>query len=294
MCARCLAACRHVGFLGGLFVAVAVLLAGGGVWAAPDSARASGTMLRPVSASAWEAVGPPPWDGAIVVAAAQTTAVSEALEPEQKDLPPWLLDPKVAYVLLLIGLAGLFFEWISPGAILPGVVGGLCLLLALYALSFLPINATGFVLLLFGAGLFVLELHITSFGLLSLAGVAALTAGSLLLFRAGGQAGLPLAVVLPTVGGVSAVLAGAAWILAKAQRQKPRSGLSALIGQTAVVRRWQGTAGKVFVHGELWQARIDADRPDAPEIDQEVVIVRVDGMALVVAPRATGQTPHNV
>lgn len=197
----------------------------------------------------------------------------------------WLLDPRVAYVLLLVGVAGIFFELTTPGAILPGVVGGLCLLPALYALSILPTNAAGLLLLVFGGAMFLLELHVTSYGLLSLAGVAALFTGSLLLFRLDGQSGLPLVLVMPTVAGVSVILLLAAWILAKAQRQKPRSGLGALVGRTALVRHFEGTSGKVFVNGEIWNAVLDA-RCAASRLEpgENARIVAANGMTLVVCP----------
>lgn len=202
----------------------------------------------------------------------------------------WLLDPQIAYILLLVGVAGLFFELTAPGAILPGVVGGLSLLLALYALSVLPTNAAGLLLLLFAGGLFLLEVHITSFGLLSLAGVGALFLGSLLLFRFDGHTGLSLTLILPTVLGVSAILIGAAWILAKAQRQKPRTGVEALIGQKATVRRWEGQRGKVFVHGEIWDARLVPEAAGAAVAPgQEIVIAGFDAFTLLVTvPDAPG------
>ncbi|MHC1791076.1 NfeD family protein [Solidesulfovibrio sp.] len=202
----------------------------------------------------------------------------------------WLLDPQIAYILLLVGVAGLFFELTTPGAILPGVVGGLSLLLALYALSVLPTNAAGLLLLLFAGGLFLLEVHVTSFGLLSLAGVGALFLGSLLLFRFDGHTGLSLSLILPTVLGVSAILIGAAWILAKAQRQKPRTGVETLIGRRATVRRWDGQSGKVFVHGEIWDARLVPEANGAVVAPgQDIVITGFDAFTLLVtvpdAPR---------
>ena len=203
----------------------------------------------------------------------------------------WLLDPQIAYVLLLIGVAGVFFELVTPGAILPGVVGGLSLIVALYALSILPTNAAGLLLLLLAGGLFLLELHVTSFGLLSIAGVIALFLGSLLLFRFDGSSGLPLLLILPTVAGVSALLLGAVWILTRSQRRKPQTGLQAFIGQKALVRHFEGRVGKVFVRGEIWDARLlDAvsTAPLAP--GQEVVIDGVEEFTLLVSPAATSPT----
>ncbi|EHJ48438.1 protein of unknown function DUF107 [Solidesulfovibrio carbinoliphilus subsp. oakridgensis] len=203
----------------------------------------------------------------------------------------WLLDPQIAYMLLLLGVAGVFFELISPGVILPGVVGGLSLLLALYALTVLPTNAAGLLLLLFGAGLFVLEIHVTSYGLLSVAGVASLFIGSLLLFRSEGHGGLPLDVILPTVIGVSLLLLGGVWLLSRAQRLRPRSGLDALVGQPAEVRHWQAGAGKVFVRGELWNAVAASGLPKdfSPASGQTVVVVAASGMTLAVAPPPSSQ-----
>ncbi|OLN25168.1 hypothetical protein DVDV_3587 [Desulfovibrio sp. DV] len=214
------------------------------------------------------------------------SAVIEAYEPGAwYGLISWLLDPQIAYVLLLIGVAGVFFELTTPGAILPGVVGGLALILSLYALSVLPTNAAGLLLLLLAGGLFLLEVHVTSFGLLSVAGVASLVFGSLLLFRFDGQSALPLTLILPTVAGVSVLLIGAGWLLARAQRQKPRSGIAALVGQTAVVRRWEGAKGKVFVHGELWDARFSPGRQPAvlPFKGQDVRVEAVEDFVLLVA-----------
>ena len=203
----------------------------------------------------------------------------------------WLLDPRVAYVLLLVGVAGIFFELTTPGAILPGVIGGLCLLPALYALSILPTNAAGLLLLVFGGAMFLLELHVTSYGLLSLAGVAALVTGSLLLFHRGTQDALPLSLVMPTVAGVSLLLILAAWILARAQRLKPRTGVGALIGQTAVVRHFKGKEGKVFVNGELWNAVLDKRCTDClPEPGENVQILAVEDMTLVVFPEQEQDT----
>lgn len=204
----------------------------------------------------------------------------------------WLLDPQVAYILLLIGVAGIFFELTTPGAILPGVVGGLCILPALYALSILPTNITGLLLLLFGGGLFLLELYVTSYGLLSVSGVAALFIGSMLLFRHDGQAGLPLSVIAPTVAGVSLILVLAGWIVAKAQRQKPRSGLEALVGENATVRHFEGDTGKVFVNGEIWNARLDAGCAACRLVPgQSVRIVAAQDMTLVVT---AGDAPASV
>ncbi len=196
------------------------------------------------------------------------------------DALSWLLNPQIAYILLLAGMAGLFFELITPGAVLPGVIGALSLLLALYALSVLPTNAAGLLLLVLGGVFFVLEVHVTSYGLLGLSGVIALFVGSLLLFRFEGGSGLPLSVVLPTVLGVSVLLGLALALVTRAQALRPQSGLAALVGRRAVVRQWNRTSGKVFVRGELWEAVSSEDLALAP--GEEVVILATGDMRLVV------------
>jgi len=214
-----------------------------------------------------------------------------AYEPGLRhDMLSWLLDPSVAYILLLAGLAGLYFEMTTPGAILPGVFGALCLLLALYALSVLPTNATGLLLLLLGGVFFGLEVHVTSYGLLGLAGVASFFIGSLLLFRGSGLGALPLSLILPTVAGLSLFLGLLGWLVARAQFQRPKSGMDALIGQTAVVRSWAGSSGKVFVRGEIWQA--ESWTPLVLRPGQPVVIRTVSGLVLGIEA-AVGQPGEN-
>lgn len=193
----------------------------------------------------------------------------------------WLLNPQVAYFLLLAGMAGIFFELASPGALFPGIVGSICLLLALYALSVLSTNVAGILFLLLGLLLFFLEINFVSYGLLSIAGIAALLIGSLILFPAApGSAGLPLSTIIITVSGAALVLGVGAYLAAKAQMAKPASGREGLVGSLASVRRWQDGKGLVFVHGETWSART-ADGSSLSK-DEEVRITRVDGLTLTV------------
>ncbi|MFO7597716.1 MAG: nodulation protein NfeD [Desulfocurvibacter africanus] len=193
----------------------------------------------------------------------------------------WLLNPQVAYFLLLGGMAGLFFEFVSPGTFFPGVVGGICLLLALYALSILSTNVAGILLLLLGLVFFFLELAFISHGLLSIAGILALFIGSAILFPAGpGEPGLPFATIVVTVGGVATILGFGVYLAAKAQIAKPASGREGLEGSIATVRHWRGIRGQVFAHGELWSART-ADG-SALNVGDTVRIQRVDGLMLTV------------
>lgn len=204
----------------------------------------------------------------------------------------WLLNPQVAYFLLLGGLAGLFFELVSPGAIFPGVVGGISLLLALYALSILPTSVAGILLLLLGLLLFFLEINFISHGLLSIAGIIALFIGSTILFPTTPDApGLPMATIVVTVGGMAVILGLGVYLAAKAQAAKPASGREGLLGSLATVRRWSNGSGLVFVHGEMWTART-ADAASL-EVGETVRVARVDGLTLTVERATERQSGSN-
>lgn len=201
----------------------------------------------------------------------------------------WMLDPQIAYFLLMGGLAGIFFELTNPGAIFPGVLGGLCLLLGLYALSILPTNVAGLLLILFGLMLFGLELMISSFGLLSLAAVISIFFGSVILFRFEyGIGGVPMPSIIVTTIGISAFVGLCLYLVAKAHRNKPFIGPHQLIGQTAKVKHWSRDHGVVHLQGESWTAVSDA--PLSLQPDDVVSVSNVDGLVLHVIPSST----HNM
>lgn len=163
-----------------------------------------------------------------------------------------ITNPSVAYVLMLVGIYGLVFEFMNPGAVVPGVVGGICLVLALYSLQMLPVNYAGVALILLGAALMVGEVFAPSFGVLGLGGATALVIGSIMLFRDGAPGfTLPLGLIgAVTVTSVLflTVLVGA---LARSRRQAVISGVQALVGARVEVL----DAGHVRVGGERWNAR---------------------------------------
>ncbi len=166
-----------------------------------------------------------------------------------------LANPNIAYILMMLGLAGLYFELSNPGAILPGVMGGLFLILAFYAFQTLPVNFAGVLLIILGIVFFILEIKVASYGMLSLGGLVSLTLGSLMLFKSPADyLRVSLTVVLPTVlvvGGFFIVVTG---LVIKARVSRPLTGRSALVGETGPVREWETDHGKVFVHGEWWKA----------------------------------------
>ena len=165
-------------------------------------------------------------------------------------------NPNIAYILMMIGLAGLYFEFSHPGAIFPGVIGAIALILAFFAMQTLPVNYAGILLIVLAIIFFIMEMKITSYGLLSVAGVVSLLLGSLMLFRGSTPAmRLSLEVLLPTIILISGFFVTVAGLVFRAQMSKPRTGSPALVGEIGVVKKALIPEGKVFVHGELWRAR---------------------------------------
>ena len=180
----------------------------------------------------------------------------------------WFLHPQIAYLLLLGGMAGLFFELSNPGAVFPGVFGGICLVLGLYAMAVLPVTVTGVLLLFLSVLLFILELAVASYGLLTVAGVVSLFFGSLLLFEFEyGLASLPLRTILPTVVVITLFICLALYLVTTAQLRPKRTGADEMLGLTGRVTKWEGDKGHVMVRGEIWRASFDDLPIDTIEIE---------------------------
>jgi len=191
-------------------------------------------------------------------------------------------NPNIAYILLMIGLAGLYFELSHPGAIFPGVIGGISLVLAFFALQTLPVNYAGILLIVLAIIFFIMEMKIASYGLLSVAGFISLLLGSLMLFKGTGPGmKLSLTVLLPTLILVSGFFVFVAGLVFRAQISKPRTGGAGLVGEIGIVKKALTPEGKVFVHGELWKARAQK------EIDENVKVrvVSVENLMLEVEPQ---------
>jgi membrane-bound serine protease (ClpP class) len=196
--------------------------------------------------------------------------------------------PNVAYVLFLLGLVGLYFELSTPGAILPGVVGGISLLLALYAFSVLPVNLAGLALILFAVVLFVAEIKVVSHGVLALGGAIALVAGSLMLFSSGAEGGyrVDLSIVVPGLVATLAIIGFLAWNTARLRTMPARTGLEAMVGESArVVDGFTapGGIGRVQVFGEYW----DAIGPEGLVPGDSVRVARITGRTLQVERRTS-------
>ena len=224
-------------------------------------------------------------DGADVVVRTRG-ATAETFAPDWRTrLLAVITDPNVAYILLLVGVYGLLFELWSPGAVVPGVVGGIALLIGLYALNLMPISYAGVGLLLLGVTLMTAEAFVPSFGALGLGGIVAFLVGSLLLFpeEVPGFA-LSWQVVLAATACSAALFALAVTAAWRAARRAPTTGDDALFGTTGRVLRWNEGAGDVQVHGERWQAH--AHVPLVP--GQSVRVTGRHELTLLVEPDDAG------
>jgi membrane-bound serine protease (ClpP class) len=184
-------------------------------------------------------------------------------------------DPNMVWFLMIIGLAGLYFEFSHPGAIFPGVIGAISLILFFFSIQTLPVNYTGLLLIILAIILFIAEIKITSYGILSIGGVISFTLGSIMLFE---DVGVSLKLMLPTIILISGFFVGVSYLAFRAYRTKPQSGMEGLIGEVGVVKERIDPEGKVFVHGELWRAIAR----EKIEPDEKVEVEDMQGLVLKV------------
>ncbi|MBI4389614.1 MAG: nodulation protein NfeD [Nitrospinae bacterium] len=188
-------------------------------------------------------------------------------------------DPNVAYVLLMLGLVGLYFELSNPGLILPGVIGGISLVLALYAMHTLPINYAGLLLIFLGLVMFVAELSVASYGLLSVGGIVALLLGSLMLIDSPDPAmQISRRILYPMTAFAAFIAAAAIYLAARTRALRPVSGAEGLVGARGVVKADLDPVGSVLVHGETWTA----EGGGAIKAGETVVVQSVDGLKVKV------------
>lgn len=199
-----------------------------------------------------------------------------------------IADPNLAFILLLIGVYGILFEMYSPGFVGPGAVGGISLLLALAALTVLPVSYAGLGLLLFGIALMTAEAFTPGIGILGIGGAISFVAGSLFLFDPTGadfriQVAWPLIAAAALTSGLLSI--SALGMAVKARQRKVATGSEAMIGSTGVVIDWEGGSGRIRIHGEIWAAiAATALKPGAP-----VRVTRRDGLTLFVEPASQGE-----
>jgi membrane-bound serine protease (ClpP class) len=198
-----------------------------------------------------------------------------------------LAHPNIAYLLLSLGMLGLTIELWNPGSILPGVAGGLCLLLAFFTFQVLPINYAGILLILFGVALLILEVKVISHGVLSVGGIVSLFFGSMMLMDSKApELQISLSVILPVVAGLSAIIIGLVKLGLSAQRSRPTTGDAGMIGEPgrALGPIAPGRPGRVATHGEIWSAKSE----DTIIEGDEVFVTLVEGLTVHVSKSRPG------
>jgi membrane-bound serine protease (ClpP class) len=204
------------------------------------------------------------------------------LKPDWRvELLSVITNPTIAYGLLLIGIYGLLFEGYNPGAVFPGVVGAISLLIALFAFQVLSVNYAGLALVAVGVGMIVAEFFFPAFGSLGLGGLIAFVVGSLILFDTdipGMNIGLPIIAAVATAGGL--VIVAMAWLASKSLRRPVVTGVQAMVGENAEVLEAFSGKGRIRYGGEIWNARSASPL----QAGQTVRITQVDGLTLWVEP----------
>ena len=192
-----------------------------------------------------------------------------------------IAHPQIAYLLLTLGLLGLTVEFWNPGSVFPGVAGGICLLLAFFALQVLPVSYAGILLILLGIALLILEVKVTSFGVLAIGGVAALFFGSLMLIDSPlPELQIGLRMIVPIVLGTSAIILFLVQLAVKAQRQRPVTGAAGMLEEVgrALTSINPGGVGRVHAHGEIWTATAAEHVSEGDNVQ----VVDVKGLLLTV------------
>jgi membrane-bound serine protease (ClpP class) len=188
-------------------------------------------------------------------------------------------NPNIAYILMILGFYGLYFELSNPGAILPGVAGAICLILAFYALQTLPINYAGLMLIILAIALFIAEAFITSHGVLGVGGTIAMLMGSVMLIDSLAPAlQISWAVIIPVVAMSAILFIITVTVAVRVHREKIDTGQEGLIGRQAEARSDLNLTGQVFVRGENWNARCN----EPTRKGEKVTIVGIDGLTLIV------------
>jgi len=192
-----------------------------------------------------------------------------------------IADPNIAYMLLMAGILGLYMEFSNPGVMFPGITGAICLVMALISLQLLSFNYAGLFLILLGIALLVGEAFMPSFGILGIGGVISLALGSFLLFDTpNSDLTIDATIVYTAVATMAALVLAIGYLVFRSQKAKPTLGMDGLIGEIGEVRAKLSPSGKVFVHGEYWNAQTQTD--GQIDVGEKVQIVGYDGMNLKV------------
>src|SRR5438034_4470473 len=190
-----------------------------------------------------------------------------------------IADPNIAYLLMMAGILGLYMEFSHPGVVFPGVAGAICLLLAFASLQLLPINYAGLGLIILGIGLLIGEAFAPSFGVLGVGGIISLALGSFFLFDTeGSDLIVDRSIIFTAVATLGSFVLAVSYLVFRSQKSKPALGMEGLIGEIGEVRGKLIPSGKIFVHGEYWNAREDSEI----DVGEKVEVVGYEGMSLKV------------
>ncbi len=184
-------------------------------------------------------------------------------------------NPNIAYILMMIGLAGIYFELAHPGAIFPGVIGAISLILAFFSFQTLPVNYAGLLLIALAIIFFIAEIKVQSYGLLSLAGLISLILGSVMLFE---NVRVSLKLMMPTIVLIGGFFVAIAFLAFRAYRRTPKGGMEGLLGEIGVVEERIDPVGLIFAHGEHWKATSE----EVAEEGEKVRIIGSRGLELIV------------
>jgi membrane-bound serine protease (ClpP class) len=233
-------------------------------------------------------------DGRSVAIESEQRRLSTSGIPVETLSPDWrtraiavVTDPNVAYLLLLIGFYGILFEIWNPGFVFPGVVGGICLLMALAALAVLPVSYAGLALILLGIALMVAELFTPGALVLGIGGAVAFIVGSIFLFDPG-EVTFDFGVSWPVIGAATLTTIAFMFVVLgfalRARRRPVVTGVEEMVGSIGEIVDWSGDHGRVHVRGETWQARLASQRPP-PSAGAKVRILALDGLTVVIEPQ---------
>jgi len=218
----------------------------------------------------------------------KVTLKTKGMKTSELDMPfkykflSYLADPNVAYLLMMLGIIGILFEVYSPGAIFPGVAGGISIILGLYSFQQIPISFAGVALILLGIIFFILELKIISHGALGIAGVISIVIGSIMLIDdPSGVLALSWKSIITVAASLGLFIFGVLGYAVKAQMAKVKTGMEGLIGEMGIAKTDIIGKGKVSVHGELWDAKSDG----LIKTGEEVIIVGIERLVIEVKKR---------
>jgi membrane-bound serine protease (ClpP class) len=218
-------------------------------------------------------------DGKKVILATKGATVKDLRMSFREKILATLTDPNIAYILMMLGVAGLYFELAHPGAIFPGVIGAICLILAFYSFQVLSVNYAGMLFITLAIVLFLAEIKVASYGLLSIGGTICLLLGSLMLFDSTSPYLRPsLAVLIATIAITATFFITVATLAFRAYIRRPASGSEGMIGLTGVVVSRIAPNGKVFIHGEYWNAYSE----EVIEEGEEVEVIEIKGLKIKV------------